>query len=121
MVESHAKLVGLLPHKRCGGSSALLKIVSPSGQSCVMSTTEPPTIGCPGTMQDSPVSSCRDIPLECPSGNYWILDGNDSPIQVYCDTDQRSCSCKTTGAWMRVANLDMTDISHRTVQMDSQS
>ena len=74
------------------------------------STTETPTVdGCPETSQSDPVTSCHDIPQECPSGEYWILDGTSTAIQVYCDTNLRNCSCNAAGGWMRVAYLDMTD------------
>ena len=57
-----------------------------------------------------PVSSCSDIPQYQPSGEYWIAtNSTSSPVQVYCDMDRTSCSCSTTGGWMRVANLDMID------------
>ncbi|XP_064401104.1 uncharacterized protein LOC135347143 [Halichondria panicea] len=57
-----------------------------------------------------PASSCSDIPQYKPSGEYWIAtDSTSSPVRVYCDMDRTSCSCNTTGGWMRVANLDMTD------------
>ena len=59
---------------------------------------------------DSPASSCNDIPLDSPSGEYWIqTNSSTSPVQIYCDTYQRNCSCNSTGGWARVANLDMTD------------
>ena len=58
----------------------------------------------------NPLRSCKNAPRGSPSGDYWILaDGTISPVQVYCDTNRTSCSCNTTGGWMRVANLDMTD------------
>ena len=59
---------------------------------------------------NNPASSCSDIPHDSPSGEYWIqTNSSTSPVQVYCDTNQRNCSCNTTGGWARVANLDMTD------------
>ena len=59
---------------------------------------------------NNPASSCSDIPRDSPSGEYWIQTNSPtSPVQVYCDTNQRNCSCNTTGGWARVANLDMTD------------
>ena len=67
--------------------------------------SEPPTLV--GSF-DNPASSCSDIPLDSPAGEYWI-NSTGSPVQVYCDMDRTSCSCNTTGGWMRVANLDMTD------------
>ena len=64
----------------------------------------------PGTRIGNPASSCSDIPQDRPSGEYWIAtDRTSSPVQVYCDMNRTSCSCNTTGGWMRVANLDMTD------------
>ncbi len=64
----------------------------------------------PGTRIGNPASSCKDIPQDRPSGEYWItIDSTSSPVQVYCDMNQTSCSCNTAGGWMRVANLDMTD------------
>ena len=59
----------------------------------------------------NPASSCKYIPKSCPSGEYWILNTNSQPIQVYCDMN-RSC-CDNIGGWMRVANLDMTDPSQQ--------
>ena len=64
----------------------------------------------PGTRIGNPASSCKDIPQDRPSGEYWnTTDSTSSPVQVYCDMNRTSCSCNTTGGWMRVANLDMTD------------
>ncbi len=64
----------------------------------------------PGTRIGNPASSCKDIPQDRPSGEYWITtDSTSSPVQVYCDMNRASCSCNTAGGWMRVANLDMTD------------
>ncbi|XP_064388639.1 uncharacterized protein LOC135336710 [Halichondria panicea] len=59
---------------------------------------------------NNPASSCSDIPQDRPSGEYWIATNTtSSPVQVYCDMNRTSCSCNTTGGWMRVSNLDMTD------------
>ena len=55
------------------------------------------------------LTSCSDLPPGTPSGTYNIRKTNGSPVQVYCDMNRTSCSCNTTGGWMRVANLDMTD------------
>ena len=66
-----------------------------------------------GTIEN-PASSCSDIAQDSPSGEYWIqTSSNNSPVQVYCDMTSRNCSCNTTGGWMRVANLDMTDSSQQ--------
>ena len=60
----------------------------------------------------NPVRYCSNIPQESSSGDYWIqTNGTSNPVQVYCDMNRTSCSCNTTGGWMRVANLDMTDPS----------
>ena len=73
--------------------------------------TEPPTTLPVGTITN-PASSCKDIPQDSPSGEYWIQNNNSSsPIQLYCDMD-RTC-CNTTGGWTRVAYLDMTDPSQQ--------
>ena len=56
----------------------------------------------------NPASSCREVPQDSPTGEYWIQTSTtNSPVQVYCDMN-RTC-CSTTGGWTRVANLDMTD------------
>ena len=61
---------------------------------------------------ENPASSCHDITEDRPVGEYWIQPGNaSSPIQVYCDTSARNCSCNSAGAWTRVADIDMTDPS----------
>ena len=58
----------------------------------------------------NPVRTCEEIVQESPFGYYWIqTNGTVSPVQVYCEINRTSCSCNTTGGWMRVANLDMTD------------
>ena len=63
-----------------------------------------------GRFWNRPVRSCSDVPPGSPSGDYWIqTNGTSNPVQVYCDMDRTSCSCNTTGGWMRVANLEMTD------------
>ncbi|XP_064406260.1 uncharacterized protein LOC135351229 [Halichondria panicea] len=63
-----------------------------------------------GSGISNPASSCNAIPQYTPSGEYWIVTNRTScPVRVYCDMNQTSCSCNTTGGWMRVANLDMTD------------
>ena len=55
-------------------------------------------------------SSCNDLLPGALSGMYTIKNKNDgTSVQVYCDMNRTSCSCNTTGGWMRVANLDMTD------------
>ena len=75
-----------------------------------VTTESPPPIG----TFENPASSCSDIPKNSPSGEYWIqTSSSNSPVQVYCDMN-RTCTCSdTTGGWMRVANLDMTDPSQQ--------
>ena len=62
-----------------------------------------------GTFQN-PAQSCKYIEQGSPSGYYWVQ----SPItgyvsQVYCNMTTR---CNSTGGWMRVADLDMTNSNH---------
>ena len=69
--------------------------------------TEPlvPPVG----SRENLASSCGNIPQDSPSGDYWIQVDSRTLVQVYCDTNRTSCSCNTTGGWMRVAYLDMTN------------
>ena len=69
-------------------------------------TTEPQA---PLGSFQNPANSCRDIPQDSPSGEYYIQTGSNPPIQVYCDTNRTSCSCNATGGWTRIVNIDMTD------------
>jgi hypothetical protein len=68
----------------------------------------------PGQTRALPVSSCvalNDLPWSSPSGYYWVRASNSSAVRVYCDMT-RSCG-GVTGGWMRVAELDMRNSSHR--------
>ena len=60
----------------------------------------------------SPAASCKAI-YKCdptaPSGNYWI-NTTTGPVQAYCEMNAINCS-NTTGGWMRVAHIDMTNTS----------
>ena len=58
--------------------------------------------------QFTPAVSCSTLPTSCPSDFYWIRSSSESAVQVYCDMD-RVCGCNGTGAWTRVAFLNMTD------------
>ena len=60
-----------------------------------------------GSLQSPAVRSCKNIPQGSPSGSYWIQNNLGVASQQYCDMT-RTC-CGSTGGWMRVANLDMTD------------
>ena len=55
------------------------------------------------------IHSCKDLIQGSPSGYYHITTNDTGVIHVYCDTNLRNCSCSTSGGWMRIANLDMTD------------
>ena len=73
--------------------------------------TQSVTIVLSGLNEDIPADSCQQIIENQPdllSGNYWIRNSNGTAVQVYCDMTRRCCN-ETTGAWTRVANLDMTD------------
>ncbi len=62
--------------------------------------------------RENPARSCADVPSHSQSGEYWITDANDNPVPVYCTTRPKNWHSNTTGAWMRVAHIDMTDPSH---------
>ena len=56
----------------------------------------------------NPAPSCKFIPQGSPSGHYWIQHtGTGYANLEYCDMTRRCCN--STGGWMRVAHLDMTD------------
>ena len=62
----------------------------------------------------TPALSCEHITFHhpyTPSGYYWVRSSNGSAVNVYCDM-ARHC-CGSTGGWMRVAYLDMTDTSQQ--------
>ena len=60
-----------------------------------------------------PANSCAELAEQepnIPSGNYWILNSTQSPVQVFCEMgDVFPASLNVTGGWVRVANLNMTD------------
>ena len=62
---------------------------------------------------ENPANSCTDLAEQepdIPSGNYWILNSTQSPVQVFCEMgDVFPSSLNVTGGWVRVANLNMTD------------
>ena len=62
--------------------------------------------------KEHPVKSCQNlhkINPKSPSGYYWIKQSSGSPVRVYCSM---SGTCgRETGAWMRVANIDMRNTS----------
>ena len=67
----------------------------------------------PGRTPDNPANSCAELAEQAPdipSGNYWILNSTQSPVQVFCEMgDVFPASLNATGGWVRVANLNMTD------------
>ena len=57
--------------------------------------------------------SCEDIKRrcpDCPSDYYNIANNHSIPRQVYCYMEEL---CNSTGGWMRVAYLNMTDSSEK--------
>ena len=71
-------------------------------------------IGCLlGRTPDHPGNSCAELAErepDIPSGNYWILNSTQSPVQVFCEMGEVfPAGLNATGGWVRVANLNMTD------------
>ena len=66
-----------------------------------------------GRTPQYPANSCIELAEQepgIPSGNYWILNFTQSPVQVFCEMGQVfPASLNVTGGWVRVANLNMTD------------
>ena len=66
-----------------------------------------------GHTPDHPASSCAELAERepgIPSGNYWIFNSTQSPVQVFCEMgDVFPSTLNVTGGWVRVANLNMTD------------
>ena len=59
----------------------------------------------------NPAPSCKHVPEGSSSGNFWIQNvGTGYASLEYCDMSRRCCG--STGGWMRVANLDMTNPTH---------
>ena len=56
-------------------------------------------------------TSCSELAASSPSGYYWVRSSDGSAVNVYCDM-ARHC-CGSTGGWMRVAYLNMTDTSQQ--------
>ena len=62
----------------------------------------------------NPASSCQQLARDHPhatSDYYWVTNGAMQPVRVYCDMDQHCCN--STGGWVRVANIDMTDLNQQ--------
>ena len=69
-----------------------------------------------GVEPETAAISCQDIKEarpDAPSGEYWVLNGDGSPVQVYCEMEAlQGCGCGDTEVgWIRIANIDMTDPS----------
>ena len=66
-----------------------------------------------GRTPEYPANSCAELAErepDIPSGNYWILNSTQSPVQVFCEMgDVFPANLNVTGAWVRAANLNMTD------------
>ena len=66
-----------------------------------------------GRTPEYPANSCTELAErepDIPSGNYWIFNSTQSPVQVFCEMgDVFPSSLNVTGGWVRVANLNMTD------------
>ena len=67
----------------------------------------------PGHTSEYTANSCTELAEQqpdIPSGNYWILNSTQSPVQVFCEMGEVfPSSLNVTGGWGRVANLNMTD------------
>ena len=73
-------------------------------------TGSPVSTYCIITSELNPASSCQQLARDHPhaaSDYYWVTNGAMQPVKVYCDMDQHCCN--STGGWVRVANIDMTD------------
>ena len=56
----------------------------------------------------NPAPSCKLIPQGSLSGHYWIQNAGTGYANLeYCDMTRRCCN--STGGWMKVAHLDMTN------------
>ena len=67
--------------------------------------------GYPNGSFQHPTASCKYLPEGSPSGHYWIQNtGTGYASLEFCDMARRCCG--STGGWMRVAHLDMTDPNH---------
>ena len=66
------------------------------------------------TSELNPALSCQQLAQDHPhadSDYYWVSNGAMQPVKVYCDMDQHCCN--STGGWVRVANIDMTDTNQQ--------
>jgi len=89
-----------------------------------------PNLGPVGLQQYNPANSCSEVSELYPgwsSGKYWVRSHKGTAVQVYCDMD-RVCGCNSTGGWMRIVHLNMSNASqqcpamhHSNVQMHGDS
>ena len=64
-----------------------------------------------GECEENPALSCDQIFSEnqsSESGKYWLQTCGGEAVQAYCTMDN-PCGCNSTGAWMRVALLNVSD------------
>ena len=67
-----------------------------------------PQLNLEGNSETNPAASCSELlDRGQNSGYYWIHANGTSAVQVYCDMNRRCCN--SSGGWMRVAYLNMTD------------
>ena len=77
-------------------------------------TGSPVSTYCIITSELNPASSCQQLARDHPhtaSDYYWVTNGAMQPVKIYCDMDQHCCD--STGGWVRVANIDMTDTNQQ--------
>ena len=97
----------------CSASSGGDELVNEAKQS--VSTLLEEVVRCMqlGRTPEYPAKSCTELAEQepdIPSGNYWILNSTQSPVQVFCEMGEVfPASLNVTGGWVRVANLNMTD------------
>ena len=70
-----------------------------------------------GHTPQHPVNTCAELAErkpDSPSGNYWILNSIESPVRVFCEMgDVFPANFNVTKGWVRVANLNMTDLDQQ--------
>ena len=65
-----------------------------------------------GLYSNIPANSCADVYHEYPSGYYWLSAGSE-PVLVYCSVNESRCCNQSSGNWMRIAYLNMSDPSQQ--------
>ena len=68
----------------------------------------------PGHFPSHPASSCKEITEfepNLPSGYYWLRAANGTAVKIFCNM---TWTCGgVTGGWMKIADLDMTNIEQQ--------